>query len=70
MHLLEKIEGHFDTRQVVLSVSHFDYEFVEFVIVSAVKTGSTNVSDNVILPPTVSDDGAGVSFVNTDCVHR
>jgi hypothetical protein len=33
MHLLDKLEDHFDTRQVVRSVSHFVYEFVEFVIV-------------------------------------
>ena len=31
--LFDKIEDHFDTRQVVRSVSHFVYEFVEFVIV-------------------------------------
>ncbi len=30
MHLLDKLEDHFDTRQAVRSVSH---EFVEFVIV-------------------------------------
>jgi hypothetical protein len=28
-----KLEDHFDTRQSVRSVSHFVYEFVEFVIV-------------------------------------
>jgi hypothetical protein len=33
LHLADKIEDHFDTRQVVRSVSHFVYEFVEFVIV-------------------------------------
>ncbi len=33
MHLLDKFEDHFDTRQVVRSVSHFVYELVEFVIV-------------------------------------
>ena len=32
-HLLDKLEDHFDTRQAVRSVSHFVYEFVEFVIV-------------------------------------
>ena len=31
--LFDKIEDHFDTRQVVRSVSHFIYDFVEFVIV-------------------------------------
>jgi hypothetical protein len=31
--LLDKLEDHFDTRQAVRSVSHFVYEFVEFVIV-------------------------------------
>jgi hypothetical protein len=31
--LLDKLEDHFDTRQDVRSVSHFVYEFVEFVIV-------------------------------------
>jgi hypothetical protein len=33
LHLLDKLEDHFDTRQAVRSVSHFVYEFVEFVIV-------------------------------------
>jgi hypothetical protein len=32
---------------------------------SVVKTGSTNVRDNAILPPTVSGDGAGVRFCVT-----
>ncbi len=35
---------------------------------SPVKAGATNVRDNTILPPTVSVDGAGTCFVNTDCV--
>ncbi len=33
LHLLDKLEDHFDTRQAVRSVSHFVYEFFEFVIV-------------------------------------
>ena len=33
LHLFDKLEDHFDTRQAVRSVSHFVYEFVEFVIV-------------------------------------
>ncbi len=33
LHLLDKLEDQFDTRQAVRSVSHFVYEFVEFVIV-------------------------------------
>jgi hypothetical protein len=33
LYLIDKFEDHLDTRQVVRSVSHFVYEFVEFVIV-------------------------------------
>jgi hypothetical protein len=33
MYLFDKFEDHFDTRQVLRSVSHFVNEFVEFVIV-------------------------------------
>jgi hypothetical protein len=33
MHVIDKLEDHFDTSQAVRSVCHFVYEFVEFVIV-------------------------------------
>jgi hypothetical protein len=36
---------------------------------SAVKAGATNVWDNAILPPTVSDDDSGTCSFNTDCVQ-
>ncbi len=32
LYLLDKLQDHFETRQVVCSGSHFVYEFVEFVI--------------------------------------
>ena len=32
LYLIDKLQDHFETRHVVYSVSHFVYEFVEFVI--------------------------------------
>jgi hypothetical protein len=32
LYLIDKLQDHFETRQVVYSVSHFVYEIVEFVI--------------------------------------